>query len=156
MRIFGLFLASFFLFPLTAGAQTTKPAKAASSSPQEIEEEIHEVETNLLPAVTLVGDAHPQRSLVKEMERLHVPAVSIAVIHNGTIRWAHAWGSLNAEGGPAATPDTLFQAASISKSLAAMAALHLVQQGKLSLDAPVQTELKSWKLPQNGFTAQQP
>jgi len=60
------------------------------------------------------------------------------------------------EGGAPVTPETLFQAASISKSLTATAALHLVEAGKLSLDAPIQTELKSWTLPQNSFTAQQP
>jgi CubicO group peptidase (beta-lactamase class C family) len=49
-----------------------------------------------------------------------------------------------------------FQAASITKSVTAMAALHLVEQGKLSLDAPIQTELTSWILPQNGFSAQHP
>lgn len=136
--------------------QTTATPSSQAPPPQTIEAEIHAVETGLLPIVTVAGDPHPTRSLTEEMRRRHVPAVSIAVIHNGTIRWAHAWGTLNPEGGPPATPDSLFQAASISKSLASMAALHLVEQGKLSLDAPVQTELKSWSLPQNSFTAQHP
>jgi CubicO group peptidase (beta-lactamase class C family) len=131
------------------------PASQASPT-QTIEAEIHAVETGLLPNVTVAGDPHPTRSLTEEMRLRHIPAVSIAVIHSGTVRWAHAWGTLNPEGGPPATSDSLFQAASISKSLTSMAALHLVQQGKLSLDAPVQTELKSWSLPQNSFTAQHP
>jgi CubicO group peptidase (beta-lactamase class C family) len=49
--------------------------------------------------------------------------------------------------GASVTAETMFQAGSISKPLAAMAALHLVQEGKLSLDADVNTELTSWKLP---------
>lgn len=114
------------------------------------------MEEGLLPVVTVAGDPHPARSLLAEMQRHHVPAVSVAVIRNGAIRWAHAWGTTDLDGGAPATPDSLFQAASISKSLASMAALYLAQQGKLSLDAPVQTELKSWTLPQNNFTAQQP
>lgn len=127
-----------------------------SATAQTIAAEIHSVETGLLPTISITGDPHPTRSLADEMRRRHIPAVSVAVIHNGTLRWAHAWGNLNPAGGPPATPDSLFQAASISKSLATMAALHLVQQGKLSLDAPVQTELKSWTLPQNNFTSQHP
>ncbi|MBB5340618.1 serine hydrolase domain-containing protein [Tunturiibacter gelidoferens] len=137
-------------------SQADHAPASQTSPPQSIAAEIHAVETGLLPPVTVSGDPHPTRSLTEEMRRRHVPAVSIAVIHNGTIRWAHAWGTLNPAGGPPATPDTLFQAASISKSLTAQAALHLVQQGKLSLDAPVQTELKGWTLPQNNFTAQHP
>jgi CubicO group peptidase (beta-lactamase class C family) len=41
----------------------------------------------------------------------------------------------------------MFQAGSISKPLAAMAALRLVEQGKLSLDADVNTFLTTWKFP---------
>ena len=42
--------------------------------------------------------------------------------------------------------DTLFQAASISKPVAASAALRLVEQNQLSLDAPVNARLKSWRI----------
>jgi len=116
---------------------------------------IHAVETGLGPSVAITGQPPDRRNLLDEMQRLHVPAVSIAVIHDGKIEWAKGYG-VQSEGGAPVTPDTLFQAASISKSLAAMAALHLVEQGKLSLDAPIQTELKSWTLPQNALTAKTP
>ncbi len=43
-------------------------------------------------------------------------------------------------------------AGSISKLVAAFGALHLVQEGKLSLDADVNTELRTWKVPENEFT----
>src|SRR5690349_14223710 len=45
------------------------------------------------------------------------------------------------------TADTLFQACSISKPIAALTALALVEQGKLSLDADINTKLTTWKLP---------
>jgi CubicO group peptidase (beta-lactamase class C family) len=45
------------------------------------------------------------------------------------------------------TPQTLFQAASLSKSVAAVAALMLVQRGKLALDTDVNEYLTIWKLP---------
>src|ERR1043166_84851 len=46
----------------------------------------------------------------------------------------------------------MFQAASISKHVAAMVALHLVDEGKLSLDEDVNRKLRSWKVPENEFT----
>ena len=153
MRLSALVAALVFGVIPVFGQTTCLPSSQAPT-PQAIEAEIHAVENGLLPVVTVAGDPHPTRSLTEEMRRRHVPAVSIAVIHGGTLRWAHAWGTLKPEGGAPATSDSLFQAASISKSLASMAALHLVQQGKLSLDTPVQTELKSWTLPQNKFTTQ--
>src|SRR6202021_3358433 len=53
----------------------------------------------------------------------------------------------------AETQATLFQAGSISKPLAALAALKLVDAGRLDLDRNVNDYLKSWKLPDNEFTA---
>jgi CubicO group peptidase (beta-lactamase class C family) len=52
----------------------------------------------------------------------------------------------------AVTPRTLFQAASISKPVAALAALRLVEQGLLSLDEDVNARFVSWKVPENEFT----
>jgi CubicO group peptidase (beta-lactamase class C family) len=130
-------------------------ATAAIAQTASVQSRIQAVETGLGPPVVIVGQPPDRRNLLDEMQKLHVPAVSIAVIHDGKIEWAKGYG-VTREGGAPVTPDTLFQAASISKSLAAMAALHLVEQGKLSLDAPIQTELKSWTLPQNALTAKQP
>jgi len=53
------------------------------------------------------------------------------------------------------TSETLFQAASISKPVTALAALRLVQEGTLSLDENVNDKLRTWKVPDNQFTAQQ-
>jgi len=67
------------------------------------------------------------------MAELHVPGVSIAVIHDGAIQWARGFGVARV-GGPPVTAKTLFQAASISKPVTALAVLRLVQAGKLDLD----------------------
>ena len=50
------------------------------------------------------------------------------------------------------TTSTLFQAGSISKPVAALGALRLVEQGKLALDEDVNARLTTWKVPENEFT----
>jgi CubicO group peptidase (beta-lactamase class C family) len=80
------------------------------------------------------------------MAKLHIPGVSIAVVHNGVIEWARGYGVKELGGSPV-TADTLFQAGSISKPVATLAALRLVQNGKLSLDSDVNAFLTSWKIP---------
>src|SRR5262249_48800154 len=52
------------------------------------------------------------------------------------------------------TTDTLFQAASVSKPISALAVLALVQNGVLDLDRNVNEQLKSWKVPDNKYTAE--
>ncbi len=108
--------------------------------------EIRHIEQGLRPAVALEGKPVPTTTLQAEMQRLHVPGVSIAVVRNGHIAWAKGYGVANKDGAPV-TPDTLFQAASISKPVTAFAALRLVEAGKLSLDTDINTALTSWKLP---------
>jgi CubicO group peptidase (beta-lactamase class C family) len=112
------------------------------------------MERAVSPLVVIKGEIHAPVSLVQRMDQLKVPAVSIAVVNGGRIEWARAYGYADKQSGIRATPDTLFQAGSISKPIAALAALRLVQQGKLNLDANVNDELKSWRLPDNQFTTE--
>ena len=81
-----------------------------------------------------------------------VPGVSIAVISDGRVEWARGFGSTAAQSGTPVDADTLFQAASLSKHVAAIVALRLVEQGTLSLDKDVNLKLRSWKAPDNEFT----
>jgi len=80
------------------------------------------------------------------------PGVSVAVIDNGAIAWTRSYRSQEAGGSELVTVETLFQAASISKPVAALVALRLVGQGKLELDEDVYVRLVSWKIPDNEFT----
>lgn len=91
---------------------------------------------------------NPDSLGVPEMlAQFNVPAVSVAVIRDFKIEWAKAWGVKNVATGEAAAVDTLFQAASISKPVAAMASLRAVQDGRFTLDQDINTILKSWRLP---------
>ena len=106
------------------------------------------VERGLLPAIAVEGSPPVKRTLAVEMARLGVPGVSIAVIHAGEIEWARGYGVLTPGGAPV-TPTTLFQAASISKPVTAMAALKMVEAGQLALDRDVNAYTSLWKLPKD-------
>jgi CubicO group peptidase (beta-lactamase class C family) len=98
------------------------------------------------PAMVMGDPASACVPLAERMATLHVPGVSIAVIHNGVIDWAQGFG-VQQVGGKPVDAETMFQAGSISKPVSAMAALRQVQLGKLGLDTDVNTELTSWKVP---------
>lgn len=100
------------------------------------------------------GEPIPAAMLAEQMEQYKVPGVSIAVISNGDIEWAQGYGMADAEEQRPVTTETLFQAASISKPVAATAALKLVEQGWLDLDADVNGKLIHWQVPENEFTTQ--
>lgn len=113
------------------------------------------VETGLRPAVIVEGLGAVGLRLEERMRDLNVPGVAIAVIKGGKLDWAKGYGVVSI-GGKAVDPDTLFQAGSVSKPVAAVTGLTLVQDGTLPLDAPINTALKSWTLPENAFTKASP
>jgi CubicO group peptidase (beta-lactamase class C family) len=131
---------------LTAAQVTTEPST--------LEDRIQHIQDGLMPAVLVQGQSLSSQTstLTSSMATFHVPGVSVAVIHGGKIEWAHGFG-VTKVGGPPVTPETLFQAGSISKVVTAIAVLRLVEAGKLNLDTDVNQYLKSWKLPDNEFTA---
>jgi len=105
----------------------------------------------LLPAFPTVND--PGYPLAERMRHHKVEAVSVAVVRDFEVLWEDAYGLADRETGAAATSETLFQAASISKPVTAAAVLRKVQAGELALDADVNRELRSWRLPDNELTA---
>jgi CubicO group peptidase (beta-lactamase class C family) len=95
-------------------------------------------------------------TLPQLMQRFHVPGASIAVIRDFKIHWAKGYGAADVETGSPVDADTLFQAASISKPVTAMAVVRLAQEGKLALDADINSLLRSWRVPPSGLTRDQP
>jgi len=116
-------------------------------------ERIERVE-NGIPLFKRRDDEAPMQLNLTDLMRLHdVPGLSIAVIDNFKIAWARGYGVKEPGFSAPVTTHTLFQAGSVSKPVAAWGALTLVQSGKLSLDEPVNRHLKSWRIPENKFTA---
>jgi CubicO group peptidase (beta-lactamase class C family) len=125
---------------------------SASAVGANVEQHIENVRDRIPPPVIVMGESVSNTTLSERMAALHVPGVSIAVIHLDHLEWARGFGVTRV--GDAAVDDkTLFQAASISKAVTALAVLQLVQSGILDLDTDVNSYLKSWKVPGNEFTA---
>ena len=126
--------------------------KRESQTSNNLEQRIHRVESSLVPLDPATGETPTPKSLMERMHHYKVPGVSVAVIDNKTIAWARGYGIADVATGQSVDVDTRFQAASISKPVSAMAALHLVQEGKLDLDEDVNRRLVSWKVPENEYT----
>lgn len=77
-------------------------------------------------------------------------AVSIAVINNYEIDWVKAYGTTERNADKKVNETTIFQAASLSKPVFALAVMRLVEQGIIDLDEDVNQYLTSWKVPMNG------
>ncbi|QOY90444.1 serine hydrolase domain-containing protein [Paludibaculum fermentans] len=88
-------------------------------------------------------------------ERAHIPALSISVQSGGPPDYAAAWGYSDLENFVPATPKTVFRLASLSKPFTAVAALKLVEAGKLDLDAEIQRYLPSFPRKQWPITTRQ-
>ena len=131
-------------------AHAQQPKSNANTQAQ-----ISHIENGLLLSVVIKGQSAAAMKLTDRMRYYHVPGVSIAYFDHGEIEWAKAYGVADVETDRQVTPETLFQAGSISKPIAALGALSLVRSGKLKLDENVNNELRSWHVPGNKFTTNQ-
>jgi CubicO group peptidase (beta-lactamase class C family) len=111
-----------------------------------------QVITGLLEETAFRNRFRQPAALAERMAFCHTPGVSLAVVNNGEIEWAEGFGVREIGRPDPITPDTLFQAGSISKPIFALAVMRLVEQGRLELDEDVNNYLTSWRVPaSNGW-----
>jgi CubicO group peptidase (beta-lactamase class C family) len=127
-------------------------AQSQTKYPDRVEEKIKQVENNISGWVQIEG-VKSVSTLPERMQYYHVNGLSIAVIHNYKLDWAKGYGWADSSKQIPVTTQTLFQAASISKSLNAMGVLKLAQEKKLNIHDDINNYLKSWQLPESNFTA---
>ena len=138
---------------VTAISSATASSASAIAADNSVEARIKRIENGLVPPL-VTRDTKPMR-LEDRMKHFDVPGVSIAVIENGKVAWARGYGVRDLETNTPVNAETVFQAASISKPVTAIAALKFVEMGKLDLDEDVNQKLVSWKVPENSLTAKE-
>src|SRR5437868_3267386 len=98
---------------------------------------------SVLPTAAQVtsGDPALRRQIdsiaAQGLQSTGVPSATVAVVKNGALAFANAYGAGKIDPRLAATPDMRYAIGSISKQFTAVAALLLQQEGKLKLDDPV-------------------
>lgn len=79
-----------------------------------------------------------ERMLIEKMSDERIPGLSVAMVIDGKLVWSVGYGTADLENAVPATATTAYRTASIGKTMTATAAMQLVEQGRLDLDAPVQ------------------
>jgi len=88
-----------------------------------------------------------EASFEELIAQCQTPGISLAVIDEGQVAWREGYGVRQYGQHERVTPETRFQAASISKPTATLGVLRMAEAGLLDLDEDVHERLKSWHLP---------
>lgn len=125
---------------------TVNPSSVSSSGTASYDESAEETVIESTPVVSAAWkpeqiDAYAEAA----MKRLHIPGLAVGIVQNGEVAYIQGYGSAGPGAGPM-TPQTPLAIGSTSKSLTALAAMQLAEQGKIRLDAPVTDYLPDFRL----------
>jgi CubicO group peptidase (beta-lactamase class C family) len=110
---------------------------------------LHRLPLVLLLVVGVISAAAPARAdtiddyITGEMTKRRIPGLALAVVRNGAVIKLQGYGVANLEHDVPATPDTVFELASVTKQFTASAIMLLVEDGKVRLDDPITAHLPS-------------
>ena len=79
--------------------------------------------------------------LNEDIQKDRIPGAVLAIARNGKLVYFQAFGYRDKAAGTKMTTDTIFNIASMTKPMTAVAALSLVEQGKLVIDEPISRTL---------------
>lgn len=80
-----------------------------------------------------------------------VPGATVAFIQNGEVVWSQGYGLADTDRQTPMAVGHILAHGSNGKVIAAWAVLHLVDEGKVELDAPVERYLKRWQVPASSY-----
>ncbi len=116
------------------------------AEPLTLAQRFERIEQNMQPRHQVQGVAVPLQNIQERMQYHNAPGLSVAVVVAGKLAWAKGYGLADVAENRPVTTDTLFQAASLSKPIAALRALQLAEQGTIDLDTDVNAYLETWKV----------
>lgn len=134
-----------FLYILSLSLTLSSACGQPKQMPSDVQSRITQVEQNLAGAVVLEGES--KWKLEDRMAFYKINGLSMAVVKDNKIDWAKGYGWADVNEKRKVTTETVFQAASISKSLNGIGVLKLAQDGKVDLNLDINTYLTSWKFP---------
>lgn len=102
--------------------------------------------TSTLGPITPIAGEEVFWTLADRLKHYKIPGISVAVIDGGAVVWARGFGAAEIAGRPV-TDNTLFQACSMSKPVAALAIMREVERGGFDLGRPVNEYLSAWRVP---------
>jgi CubicO group peptidase (beta-lactamase class C family) len=79
--------------------------------------------------------------IFEKLSETKLPGLSLALVRGGEIVWKRGFGFRDLSCGLPATPHTLYAIASVTKSFTCIAVMQLMEQGKLSLDDPIDVHI---------------
>lgn len=127
----------------------------SSINTDNVQTRIANVENGLIASVIKSESEPAGMALSDRLQHYKVPGISIAVINNGEIEWAKGYGVAETGGTKAVTPDTVFQACSVSKPVSVTGIMLLAQSGVIDISRNVNDYLTSWRLADNDLTTTQ-
>ena len=98
-----------------------------------------------LDASLRLADAWVERQMQDHL----IPGASVALVHDQALVWSAGFGYANREDGVPASPQTAYSICSISKLFTSVAVMTLVEDGRIVLDAPLNTYVPELNLPAN-------
>jgi CubicO group peptidase (beta-lactamase class C family) len=90
-----------------------------------------------------------------EQQRQDIPGISVAAAVDGELRYAKGFGKADLENDVSVTTATRFRTASIAKPMTAVAVMQLAEQGRLNLNAEIQTYCPTYPKKQWPLTVRQ-
>lgn len=114
------------------------------------------LETEIRGQVKFLGESETFNSIASEMSAYKIPALSLAVIHQGEIEWAEIYTNADFPEGQDLDCSSIFQAASLSKPVTLLAAVRMHASGEIDLDENIQNYLEDYVIPEGKQTPENP